>query len=170
MCFNKSVRIRPMCARIRTNPKKSDRTNPCTPTPLFWESCIDMLQRIRILHRLRVYSTYVRKRCKTRIRSIRVQITGKREISGSDSFGFVPFFRIRSDSFRLVEFYGVRGLCVFFVHMLGPPPRFSMICGFSSFFFAAALFSLARVVPTEIGDIYPKNRGYLPTFFSLNIL
>ena len=92
------------------------------------------MERIRILHRLRVYSTYLRKRCKTRIRSIRVEITGKREISGSDSFGFVPFFRIRSDSFRLVEFYGVRGLCVFFVHMLGPPPRFSMICGFSYFF------------------------------------
>ena len=80
------------------------------------------MERIRILHCLRVYSTYVRKQCKTRIRFFCVEITGKREILRSDSFGFVPFFRIRSDSFRLVEFYGVRGLCVFFVHMLGPPP------------------------------------------------
>ena len=145
MCFSKSVRIRPMCARIRTNPNKPEqiRPNPCTPTPLFWDSCIDMLQRIRILHRLRVYSTYVRKQCKTRIRFFRVENTGKREISGSDSFGFVPFFRIRSDSFRLVEFYGVRGLCVFFVHWLGPPPRFSMICGFS-YFFAIVFFSTQK--------------------------
>ena len=94
------------------------------------------MERIRILHCLRVYSTYVRKQGKTRIRFFRVEntrkrensgsdsfgfvpffrirffrveITGKREILGSDSFGFVPFFRIRSDSFRLVEFYGVRG-------------------------------------------------------------
>ena len=80
------------------------------------------MERIRILHCLRVYSTYVRKQCKTRIRLFCVEIKAKREILGSDSFGFVPFFRIRSDSFRLVEFYGVRGLCVFFVHMLGPPP------------------------------------------------
>ena len=105
------------------------------------------MERIRILHRLRVYSTYVRKRCKTRIRSIRVENTGKREISGSDSFGFVPFFRIRSDSFRLVEFYGVRGLCVFFVHWLGPPPRFSMICGFSYFFLHMLRIALFSGVP-----------------------
>ena len=101
------------------------------------------MERIRILHCLRVYSTYVRKQCKTRIRFFCVEITGKREILRSDSFGFVPFFRIRSDSFRLVEFYGVRGLCVFFVHMLGPPPPFSMICGFS-YFFAIVFFQYAK--------------------------
>ena len=62
------------------------------------------MERIRILHCLRVYSTYVRKQCKTRIRfflcgnyretrNFKVGFVRIRSVF-SDSFGFVPTCRI----------------------------------------------------------------------------
>ena len=96
------------------------------------------MERIRILHRLRVYSTYVRKQCKTRIRffvckirinaNFRVGFVRIRSVF-SDSFGFVPTCRILwGPGFMRffcplagatpAVFDDLRFLILFFLHML----------------------------------------------------
>ena len=98
---------------VWTTPPKSIS---CTKFPL--EKCEKNVQ-FRFLHRLRVYSTYVRKRCRVGIAANRLFEVGFSARISADLQICKSDFRI-SRSFKLTsEFYGGRGSHFYFVHWLG---------------------------------------------------